>query len=606
MRRRPAILINLLLVFFVCCLVLPFSYCTDQSSFHEKSTQFQEELFIPLDSEYTLDASTLEPTIFVALFVRNKEHTLPYFLRAFQDLNYSKKRISVWIVTDHNSDESAAMLEKWVNSVKSLYHDVQLEEVETQWFYDNQQSNLDWTKERHKRMLMLRQEAIDKARQAWSDYVLFIDADNILMNPHTLWHLITVDHVVVAPMLNTLGSYSNYWCGQDERGYYQRTDDYFPIKNREKVGVFEVPMIHSTFLIDLTKKASRSLQFWPLLNDYKLDLDDIIVFSYNCKAAGVQMYIDNRFVYGFMPIPLRVHQTLIEDVEVFNHLLMEVLTEPPVGIGIEIKPLELLKPIPKQSKLGFDEIYMINLVRRHDRFYRMKTVLEYQGIHFNHFKAIDSKTLNTTYLKKMHIDMLPQFTDPYRERTLTRGEIGCFLSHYFIWQEVVKKDMKQILILEDDIRFENAFVRRMKHVMDEIEFIKLDWDLVYIGRKRMQLKVPENPVPGTKVLVEADYSYWTLGYMLSQSGAKKLLAGDPLPKMVPVDEYLPIMFNKHPIQSYMDNYPVRNLMAFSVEPLLVYPTHYTGQENYFSDTETSSIWEEVGSVVYNPRQKHEL
>lgn len=63
----------------------------------------------------------------------------------------------------------------------------------------------------------------------------------------------------------------------------------------------------------------------------------------------------------------------------------------------------------------------------------------------------------------------------------------------------------------------------------------------------MQTKVPEKSVPGTNILVEADYSYWTLGYMLSLSGAKKLLAGDPLPKMVPVDEYLPIMFNKHPM-----------------------------------------------------------
>lgn len=36
----------------------------------------------------------------------------------------------------------------------------------------------------------------------------------------------------------------------------------------------------------------------------------------------------------------------------------------------------------------------------------------------------------------MKIDMLPGFVDPYRDRTLTRGEIGCFLSHYFIWQQV--------------------------------------------------------------------------------------------------------------------------------------------------------------------------
>ena len=46
-------------------------------------------------------------------------------------------------------------------------------------------------------------------------------------------------------------------------------------------------MIHSTFLINLTKKKSRVLQFWPLQKDYTLALDDIIVFSKHAKAAGM-------------------------------------------------------------------------------------------------------------------------------------------------------------------------------------------------------------------------------------------------------------------------------------------------------------------------------
>jgi len=32
--------------------------------------------------------------------------------------------------------------------------------------------------------------------------------------------------------------------------------------------------------------------------------------------------------------------------------------------------------------------------------------------------------------------MLPGYRDPYSSRPLTRGEIGCFLSHYYIWKEV--------------------------------------------------------------------------------------------------------------------------------------------------------------------------
>ena len=66
----------------------------------------------------------------------------------------------------------------------------------------------------------------------------------------------------------------------------------------------------------------------------------------------------------------------------------------------------------------------------------------------------------------------------------------------------------------------------------------------YLGRKHMS-RTKEYLVKGATKLVWARYSYWTLGYVLRLSGAKKLLAGEPLGKMVPVDEYIPIMFDDH-------------------------------------------------------------
>lgn len=41
---------------------------------------------------------------------------------------------------------------------------------------------------------------------------------------------------------------------------------------------------------------------------------------------------------------------------------------------------------------------------------------------------------------------------------------------------------------------------------------------------------------------------------------------------------------------YKSHFSPRNLRAFSVEPLLIYPTHYTGDDGYVSDTETSVVW----------------
>ena len=63
----------------------------------------------------------------------------------------------------------------------------------------------------------------------------------------------------------------------------------------------------------------------------------------------------------------------------------------------------------------------------------------------------------------------------------------------------------------------------------------------------MQVDHPETSVPEIHNLVEADYSYWTLGYMMSLRGARKLLRAEPLSKVLPVDEFLPVMYNKHPV-----------------------------------------------------------
>lgn len=47
----------------------------------------------------------------------------------------------------------------------------------------------------------------------------------------------------------------------------------------------------------------------------------------------------------------------------------------------------------------------------------------------------------------------------------------------------------------------------------------------------------------------------------------------------------------------------RNLIALSAEPYLVYPTHYTGEPNYISDTEDSVVIEKGTIVEGNSDEK---
>ena len=141
----------------------------------------------------------------------------------------------------------------------------------------------------------------------------------------------------------------------------------------------------------------------------------------------------------------------------------------------------------------------------------------------------------------------------------------------------------------------------------------------YVGRKALHWRT-EKLVPGTTVLARPHYSYWTLGYLISHRGAQKLIDANPFSNLLPVDEYLPIMFNKHPewvgwcnlrgmgkedtmyhLSSFSHLLPLppslfscrkdwaahfqnKNLDVYSAAPLLAYPTHYVGDEGWFSDT----------------------
>lgn len=56
-------------------------------------------------------------------------------------------------------------------------------------------------------------------------------------------------------------------------------------------GCFAVPMVHSTFLIDLRKEASKQLAFYPPHPDYSWAFDDIIVFAYSARMAGIKLIL---------------------------------------------------------------------------------------------------------------------------------------------------------------------------------------------------------------------------------------------------------------------------------------------------------------------------
>ncbi|BHF69093.1 hypothetical protein SprV_0301213400 [Sparganum proliferum] len=550
----------------------------------------------------------IEPSVSVGILVRNKAHSLPFFLGHLERLDYPKQRMHLYIKIDNTFDNSQHIIEEWLRQVRHLYHSVDLELQDE----EDAETEPNWTEQHYRQLIRLRQKALDRARSVWADFFLSLDADVILLNKATLRNLVETSVasetsgrpiVVLGPMLNCSSSevFSNFWGEMTPAGYYRRSKNYFDIQRRKTQGVIPVAMLHSALLVNLRLTESQRLHYDPPPEGYNGPVDDIIIFARSVQAAGLNFYLDNREFFGYFPLPLDEHELLqlqvmsaenwtAQEVEYFVHLRIQSEIDDTTTSLIQPSPSlnsAAFLPVPEATKVGFDQIYLINLARRPDRLKKMMFALRELGVTAKLVEAVDGKKLTKESIREMNITQLSGYADPYHKRALKFGEIGCFLSHHGIWMDMMNNDYQRILILEDDLRFVPGFTRRLLATVKEADQAKPEWELLYVGRKRMSSD--EKAVPGTRYLAYPSYTYWTLAYALTRSGASKLLAQRPLERLVAVDEFLPIMFNRHPNKGWLSAFGPRDLVAISAEPLLVEPTHYTGEPNYISDTEDSSV-----------------
>ena len=172
------------------------------------------------------------------------------------------------------------------------------------------------------------------------------------------------------------------------------------------------------------------------------------------------------------------------------------------------------------------KVRVINLPQREDRRnwfeQRNKDVL--QNLDWSFAEAINGSRLTYEVLQGMGFDTDKNWRDPLLKRTLTKGEVGCFLSHYKLWEECADGD-EPYLILEDDV-----------FLNEEPQEPWLDGDLTYLTHKEM---LPEGVV-GNRVC----YAYWCAAYILTPHAARTLLDTDIDENIIPVDEYVPRMTDR--------------------------------------------------------------
>lgn len=292
---------------------------------------------------------------------------------------------------------------------------------------------------------------------------------------------------IIAPMLLSDGLYSNFWGGMTSEYYYQRTDEYKYIYNYDHRGQFHVPMVHSAVLINLNDKRSDMLTFNKTIlgerfsmSEHDLALvptDDIIIFALSANFSHIQLQINNENLYGFITVPLDADESPNKDYQQLTNLKIMILNDGDSG-KIDVEPeFEHFLKYPEPDRMSLDRIFMINLVRRPERRIKMERSFKEIGLDVENVPAIDGKTLTENYLEEIGLKYMPGYADPFHNRPMTKGEIGCFLSHFWIWEKQVVQKLNEVLVLEDDIRFEPYFKERAMHLLEEARQIG-GWDLM--------------------------------------------------------------------------------------------------------------------------------
>lgn len=228
----------------------------------------------------------------IAILAKDKAHVLPYYLSLIEKQTYPASKIKLYIRTNNNTDSTAKILTKWVHQVKDRYSEVYLDTSDVPESVQNFAPH-EWNPMRFKVLGKIRQDSIDWAIKKGTHYFV-VDCDNFITS-FTLEKLLETHLPVVAPMLRNGDDpahlYSNFHYDTDSNGYYKDSPHYYTIIFRQMIGLFQVNVVHCTYLIRNEYLPAVSYDDQSYRYEY-------VIFSDTLRKAHIPQYIDNRYDYG--------------------------------------------------------------------------------------------------------------------------------------------------------------------------------------------------------------------------------------------------------------------------------------------------------------------
>lgn len=190
---------------------------------------------------------------------------------------------------------------------------------------------------------------------------------------------------------------------------------------------------------------------------------------------------------------------------------------------------------------------VVNLERSVDRRRSMEELLVREGVEATFFPAVDGR--GTRHPLFEHVDQ--RLAEVRRGFQLNPGEIGCFASHYLLWEQAVSNS-EPVLILEDDIVVSSGFAEAVDLVERHIEargLIRLsahkDRPFVFVASLSETYNLVRFPLG----------PHGTTGYAVSPEAAAKLLKAAS------------VWFE--PVDCHLDRFWTHGVPCFAVHPFPV-------------------------------------
>lgn len=165
-------------------------------------------------------------------------------------------------------------------------------------------------------------------------------------------------------------------------------------------------------------------------------------------------------------------------------------------------------------------IFLINLARSTERLANSTAQFSSQSLTFSRIDAVDGASLTQSQIDEHYCPALNKKNYHY---PLSKGQIGCYLSHRKAWQAIVDQKLDYALIFEDDFALDTSIHTAIKNIED----LCLDWQLIklaaYQNRQRPVLfKIPLQD--NQQLVIHKKLMSGCCATAITYQGAKKLLA----------------------------------------------------------------------------------